>query len=54
MLDPEAQKIKITYAVAEEEGKITKDQLTDAEKHGVLLIGAKKPRGAKKKPKSNG
>ena len=51
LIDPKAQKIKIACAVSEEEGKITEDQLKDAEKHGVLLRGATKPRGAKKKPK---
>ena len=51
LLDPVAKKINITCAISEEEGKIADDQLKDAEKHGVLLRGAKQPRGPKKKPK---
>ena len=50
LIDPEVKKIKITCAVVEEKGKISEDQLKDAEEHGVQLKGAKQPRGAKKKP----
>ena len=51
LLDPKVQKIKITCTVLEEQGNIGEDQLKDADKHGVLLQGAKQPRGSKKKPK---
>ena len=53
LVDPEGKTIKITCAVVEEEGKIKDEDLTDAEKYGVELKGAKRPRGSKRgtKPK---
>ena len=53
LVDPEVKTIKITCAVVEDEGRVKDADLTDAMKHGVKLIGAKRPRGSKrgKKPK---
>ena len=53
LVDPEGKRIKITCAVVEEEGKIKDEDLKDAEKYGVQLKGAKRPRGSKrgKRPK---
>ena len=53
VVDPEGKKIKITCAVAEEDGKIKAEDLMDAGKHEVELKGAKRPRSLKKakKPK---
>ena len=50
LFDPEGKCIRIDCAVLEEHGKIEETQLTDAEKHGVKLIGSRQPRGKKKKP----
>ena len=50
VVDPEGKKIKITCAVVEEEGNITDDERKDAEKYKVKLVGAKQPRGRKKRP----
>ena len=47
LVDPEAKTIKITCAVVEEEAKIRETDLEDAEKYGVKLKGAKRPRGKK-------
>ena len=49
MVDPEGKKIKITYAVVEEDKNIKDDERKDAEKYKVKLKGAKQPRGPKKK-----
>ena len=51
LVDPEAEYVKITCGVLEEEGKITEADHRDAEKHGVILKGAKQPRGRKTKTK---
>ena len=51
VVDPDTNFIQITCAVLEEEGKIKDAQIQDAAKHGVNLIGAKKPRGSRKNPK---
>ena len=53
LVDPEGETIKITCAVVEEEGKTKDEDLKDAEKYGVQLKAAKRPRGSKrgKKPK---
>ena len=53
LVDPEGKCIKITCAVVEEEGLIKDEDFKDAEKDGVKLKGAKRPRGSKrgKKPK---
>ena len=50
-MDPDAKNIKITCAVVEEEERIESYQKEDAEKYKVLLRGAKRPRGLKKKPR---
>ena len=50
LVDPDADNIKVTCAVLEEEDQIGDNQLKDPEKHGVKLSGAKQPRGKKKKP----
>ena len=49
-VDHDGENIHIFCAVLEEEGKIPQDQLRDAEKLGVQLIGAKQPKGKKRKP----
>ena len=49
VVDPDAEYVKITCAVLEEEGKISEADYSDAEKHGVKLKGAKQPRGRKTK-----
>ena len=49
VVDPEGKKIKITCAVVEDDIN-TKDQKEDAERHKVILKGAKQPRGQKMKP----
>ena len=41
--DPVGANINIFCAVLEEEGKIPQDQLRDAEKMRVQLVGAKQP-----------
>ena len=53
LVDPEGQTIKITCAVLQDDAKIKDEDLKDAEKYGVQLKGAKRPRGSKKgkKPK---
>ena len=53
LVDPEDKTIKITCTVLEDDGKIKDDDLIDAEKHGVRLRGAQRPRCKKrgKKPK---
>ena len=48
--DPCGQKIKITFAVVEDDKNIKDDEWKDAEEHKVKLKGAKQPRGPKKKP----
>ena len=48
LVDPEGKTIKITCAVLQDEGKIKDEDLKDAEKYGVQLQGAKKPRGSRK------
>ena len=50
VVDPEGENIKITCAVVEEEGHITDDERKAAEKYKVKLVGAKQPRGRKKRP----
>ena len=49
--DPEAKAVDITCTVLEEEGKVDEDELRDAEKHGVELRGARRPRGKRRPPK---
>ena len=53
LVDPEDKTIKITCAVLEDDGKIKDEDFIDAEKHGVKLRGAQRPRSKKrgKKPK---
>ena len=48
-VDPGAAHIKIYCAVLEEARKIPQDQLNDAEKHKVVLLGAIQPRGKRRK-----
>ena len=48
--DPQGQKIKITFATAEDDKNIKEDHRKDAEEYKVKLKGAKQPRGPKKKP----
>ena len=48
MIDPDGTFIKITCAVLEEDGKIREDQLRNAKKLGVELIGYKIPKGRKR------
>ena len=50
LVDSEGANVDILCAVLEEEGKIPQDQQRDAEKQRVQLIGAKQPRGKKRKP----
>ena len=50
LVDPDAKSIRITCAVLEEEGKISEDQIADAENHKVKLVGYKHPRGPRKSP----
>ena len=51
VVDPEGETIKITCAVVEEEGKIKEVDLKNAEKHGVQLRGAQRPRCKKRSKK---
>ena len=51
LTDPEAQKIRITCAILEEDGHISSDRLQDARRHNVELRGFKRPRFNKKEPK---
>ena len=51
LTDPEAQKIRITCAILEEDGHISSDSLKDACRHNVQLRGFKRPRFNKKEPK---
>ena len=53
LVDPHGQIIKISCAVLQENGKIKDEDLKDAAKYGVELVGAKLPRGSKrrKRPK---
>ena len=46
IFDPNGEKVKITCAVLEEDGKIEKVQLDDAKEHKVKLRGATLPKGA--------
>ena len=46
LVDPEGNAIKITSTVLRDDGKIKDEDLKDAEKHGVQLKGAKRPRGS--------
>ena len=50
LTDPEAQKIRITCAILEEDGHISSDRLQDARRHNVELRGFKRPRFNKKEP----
>ena len=50
VVDPEGENIRITCAVVEEEGHITDDERKAAEKYKVKLVGAKQPRGRKRRP----
>ena len=50
LVDPDAKSIRITCALLEEEGKISEDQIADAENHKVKLVGYKHPRGPRKSP----
>ena len=52
LTDPEAQKIRITCAILEEDGNISSDLLNDALRHNVQLRGYKRPRFNKKEPKA--
>ena len=53
LVDPEGETIKITCAVLQDDEKIKDEERMDAEKYGVKLRGAKRPRGSnsRKKPK---
>ena len=53
LVDHEGKTIKITCAILEDDGKIKDEDLKDAEKHGVELRGAQRPRckNKSKKPK---
>ena len=53
LVDPEGKSIKITCTVLQDDGKIQDEDLKDAEKYGVKLKGAKRPKGSKrgKKPR---
>lgn len=52
LVDPEGASIKITCAVVEEEGKIKDEDCVNADKYGVDLKGAKRPRQKRQsKPK---
>ena len=50
LVDPNAKTIRITCAILEEEGKISEDQLLDADRHQVKLVGYKHPRGPRRSP----
>ena len=50
LTDPDGQKIQMTCAVLEEDGKINEADVADAAKHNVKLRGVKLPRGVKKIP----
>ena len=50
LVDRDANTIKITCAVLEEEGKISDDQIQDADRHQVKLTGYKHPRGPRRSP----
>ena len=50
LVNPEGGKIQTTCAVVEVEGHVTEDERKDAEKYKVKIIGAKQPRGRKKRP----
>ena len=52
LVDHEGKTIKITCAILEDDGKIKDEDLKDAEKHGVELKGAQRPRckNRRKKP----
>ena len=50
LVDPDAKTIRITCAVLEEEGKISDDQIQDAARHQVKLVGYKHPRGPRRSP----
>ena len=50
LVDPNTKTIRITCAILEEEGKISEDQILDAENHKVKLMGYKHPRGPRKSP----
>ena len=50
LVDPDTKTIRITCAVLEEEGKISQDQIHDADNYKVNLVGYKHPRGPRKSP----
>ena len=50
LTDPDGQKIQMTCAVLQEDGKIDEADVADAAKHNVKLRGVKLPRGSKKVP----
>ena len=50
LTDPDGQKIQMTCAVLQEDGKINEADVADAQKHNVKLRGVKLPRGVKKFP----
>ena len=50
LTDPDGQKIQMTCAVLQEDGKINEADVADAAKHNVKLRGVKLPRGVKKIP----
>ena len=50
LVDPNAKTIRITCAVLEEQGKISQDQIHDADNYKVNLVGYKHPRGPRKSP----
>ena len=51
IVDPEGKTIKITCTVLQDDEKIKDEEIMDAEKHGVKLRGAKRPRGSKSRNK---
>ena len=50
LTEPDGQKIQMTCAVLQEDGKINEADVADAAKHNVNLRGVKLPRGVKKIP----
>ena len=50
LTDPDGQKIQMTCAVLQEDGKINEADVADAAKHNVKLSGVKLPRGSKEIP----
>ena len=49
-MDPNGKKIKITFAIVEDDKNIKEDHRKDAEENKVKLKGSKQPRGPKREP----